>query len=117
MMRGHDVAILVLETPVVLTKNVEIALLPKSDETCPKGKNLVASGWGNTIIWKSQNHAVRRTNYFLWAVKQQCFDIDKCDAYSGDKEAALCVGDLNEPRNSAYHGDSGGTNLLKIKEM
>ena len=116
-MKGNDVAILVLEEPVDLTKNVEIAHLPTSDETCPREKNLVVSGWGDTIIWDGQYHTVRRNNYFLWAVKQQCFDIDKCDAYSGEKEAALCVGDLNEPRNSAYHGDSGGTYLLKIKEI
>ena len=55
----------------------------------------------------------RKHNRFLWAVKQECVDIDQCNAYQGDKEAALCVGDLSKPRNSVFQGDSGGIKRIK----
>ena len=107
--KGYDVAILVLKTPASLSPNVQIASLPPPDTSCPSGKKLIVSGWGKAIIWGLVDNDVNeRYNRFLWAVKQECVDIDECTAYEGDKEAALCVGDLDEPRNGAYRGDSGG---------
>ena len=107
--KGYDVAILVLKTPASLSDKVQIANLPPPDTSCPSGKELVVSGWGKTIVWGLvDNDVTERYNRFLWAVNQECIDIDECTAYEGDKEAALCVGDLDEPRNGAYRGDSGG---------
>ena len=107
-MHGEDLAILVLKTPASLSENVKIAHLPEPDAPCPSGKNLIVSGWGRRLVWVGPNAVKAIKNRFLWAVKQECVDIDRCDAYQGDKKAALCVGDLSEPRNSAFVGDSGG---------
>ena len=112
-MDGEDLAILVLKTPASLTKNVKIAHLPEPDAPCPTGKNLIASGWGKRVLWVGPDNVEEKYNRFLWAVEQECVDMDQCDAYQGDKESALCVGDLSEPRNSVYYGDSGGIKIIK----
>ena len=107
-----------LKTPASLTENIKIANLPSPDASCQTlGNNLVISGWGETIIWKYDPDGVynlqfTRYNRYLWAVKQQCLDITQCHNYEGDQKDALCTGDLNESRNSAYRGDSGGKNSL-----
>ena len=111
-------AILVLKTPAILTEYIKIAYLPSPDASCQTlGNNLVASGWGQSIIWKKDPHGVSdyllRNNRFLWAVKQQCLDTTQCENYQGDQADALCVGDLSESRNSAFQGDSGGKSSLK----
>ena len=59
------------------------------------------------------NAVKTKHNKFLWAVKQECVDIDECDACQGDKDAALCVGDLSEPRSFVFRGDSGGIKRIK----
>ena len=74
---------------------------------------MIVSGWGRRVVWVSPNAVERKHNRFLWAVKQECVDIDQCNAYQGDKEAALCVGDLSKPRNSVFQGDSGGIKRIK----
>ena len=107
-MDGEDLAILVLQKPASLSENVKIAHLPEPDARCPSGKNLIVSGWGRRLVWVGPNAVKAIKNRFLWGVKQECVDIDRCDAYQGDKEAALCVGDLSEPRNFVFFGDSGG---------
>ena len=112
-MDGEDLAILVLQKPASLSENVKIAHLPEPDARCPSGKNLIASGWGQRVVWVGPNAVEIKDNRFLWAVKQECVDIDQCDAYQGDKEAALCVSDLSEPRNSVFFGDSGGIKRIK----
>ena len=98
-----------MKTPASLSDNVQIVSLPPPDTSCPSGKELIVSGWGKTTVWGLvDNDVTHRYNRFLWAVKQECVDIDECTAYEGDKVAVLCVGDLKEPRNGAFHGDSGG---------
>ena len=107
-----------LKTPASLTENIKIANLPSPDASCQTlGKNLVISGWGETIIWKYDPDGVynlqfTRENRYLWAVKHQCLDTTKCDNYEGDQKDVLCAGDLSESRNSAYMGDSGSKNSL-----
>ena len=103
-----------MQTPASLTENVQIANLPAPEASCRGlGKNLIVSGWGDSIIWDAPNKVRFRGNRFLWAVKQECLDVTECDNYTGDKEDVLCIGDLSESRNSAYVGDSGGKNRLK----
>ena len=115
---GNDIAIIVLQTPASLTENVQIANLPAPDASCRGlGNNLIVSGWGKSIIWDDPNEVRIRENRFLWAVKQECLDITECDVYKGDEKDALCIGDLSESRNSAYHGDSGGKHRLKINNI
>ena len=83
--------------------------LPKEDEYCPIGKNLIVSGWGKDYYrdrWNVKRH--------LWGVEQQCVNVDKCTRYTGDPNVILCVGDSEEHANSACYGDSGGRNSLVI---
>ena len=112
--KGYDVAILVLKRPVVLTRNIKVAHLPLPEAPCPPGKQLIVSGWGRSLVWSGPNIVKDRTNRFLWAVKQQCVNVDECDLYSGDKNAVLCVTDLSNAKNSAYRGDSGGMYLIIV---
>ena len=69
---------------------------------------MIVSGWGKAIIWAGQTIIEVRKNRFLWAVKQQCVDVNQCHAYTGDKNAVLCVTDLNNTKNMPFEGDSGG---------
>ena len=108
ILKGYDVAILVLKTPATLTKSVNIANLPLPDSPCPSKKELVVSGWGYTLVSEGSNLPEKRKRRFLWAVKQQCVSIDECESYVGNKKNVLCVTDLSEPKNSAFVGDSGG---------
>ena len=63
---------------------------------------MIVSGWGMDIQVGTDRHR------YLWAVRQECLDIDQCPAYDGDPSVVLCVGDSTVPQNSACHGDSGG---------
>ena len=100
---AFDVAIIFLKEDAVLSKNVQLALLPEANEACPTGNNLILSGWG-LDPYKGVHH------HILWAVKQACLDVTKCDRFDSleDKGLILCVGDKKDPRNSGFHGDSGG---------
>ena len=114
-----------LDRKVDLNQNVQIALLPESDEPCPDGMNLVVSGWGAYPAW---GDSVPENNYgsivlgrpshkFLWAVKQKCLDKEDCKkAYKfGDQtlpvpDSVLCVvGPRTGGINGPFFGDSGGT--------
>ena len=111
-MTGHDFAILVLETDVVMDgKKVEIAKLPEEDIDCPEGKDLIASGWGRT--WKEDSPNPTHSDTFhlplvLKALRLDCADpATRCPKYP--KEAnILCLGHPTILSNSACFQDSGG---------
>jgi len=100
---GFDVALIFLEEDAILNKDVQIASLPQNDEKCPPGNVLTLAGWGKDPYLKEDHH-------LLWAVKQECLDINKCNRFSylANDGPVLCVGDKNDPRNSGFKGDSGG---------
>ena len=98
---------------MLLTRNVRLAHLPLPDAPCPPGRELIVSGWGTVAIWLGQTIVEERENRFLWAVKQECVNVNECDAYKGDKDALLCTTALSDSRNTATSGDSGGISLIK----
>lgn len=103
-----DVGLLFLQQDAILNEKVQPAFLPKLDEGCPSGKSLTLSGWGADPYLLSSGQP-RDTN-ILWAVKQECLDIKNCDRYDflTNNGPILCIGDKEDPRNSGWHGDSGG---------
>ena len=112
---AYDIALIVLKTKVVLSPKIQIAQLPKADSACPKGKNLVASGWGRDFT----RHLRPRNN--LWAVMQECLSASSCpELYNTDLPNQyldqykpitnlLCAGDSENKLNSQCFYDSGGT--------
>ena len=107
-----DLAILVLEhcwddvlnPDTVHTSYVHIINLPDAGATCPKGKKLVTSGWGQDRYNK------KRKRDRLWAVFQECLENDRCG--SGVAPHYLCGADSTRPHNSICSGDSGGRIFL-----
>ena len=99
-----DIAILVLEEEIVPNEYIKIVNLPEADAACPKGKKLIVSGWG------LDGHNRTKHNQ-LWAVYQECLPLDRCVISEEQKGQLLCVGDSEQPRNSACMGDSGGNNI------
>lgn len=93
-----------MEEDAILSKDVQIASLPQNDEKCPQGNVLTLAGWGG------DPYRNKRKNHILWAVKQECLDIKKCNRFShlANDGPVLCVGDENDPRNTGFKGDSGG---------
>ena len=109
-----DIAILVLEKEIVPNEYAQIVNLPEADAACPKGKKLIVSGWGfdgHTMNITTET-AVRHNR--LWAVYQECLPLDRCTTSKETKGQLLCVGDSEQPRNSACMGDSGGNNIVDI---
>ena len=102
---GYDVALIFLKEDAILNDNVQLASLPRTNQACPPGNNLTLSGWGRDPLRPN-----RPAHNILWAVKQECLDVGKCDRFGSltDKNIILCVGDKADPRNSGYRGDSGG---------
>lgn len=100
---------MILKEEAILNEYVHLASLPKRYEECPSGNSLTLSGWGKDPYNNDEEH------FILWAVKQGCLNVEKCDrlALLEDKSLILCVGDEQEPNNSGYHGDSGGSNSSK----
>ena len=114
-----DLAVLVLEhkikdqlSPVTEVNYVQIVSLPDPDVPCPKGKYLVASGWG-----KDKYNTARKTTQ-LWTVFQECVPNEKCNIISSTSSPPvpyyLCASDTAQPLNSVCSGDSGGISLLCI---
>ena len=106
-----DIAILVLEEEIVPNEYVKIVNLPEADAACPKGKKLIVSGWGYD---GHQNNLTTETDVKhnrLWAVHQECLPLERCAPSEETKGQLLCVGDLEQPRNSACVGDSGGNKI------
>ena len=114
---AYDIALIVLKTKVVLGPKIQIAHLPKADSDCPKGKNLVASGWGRDFT----RHFRPRNK--LWAVMQECFNTSSCPELDNPitpmtyrpKSNFVCTGDLENPLNSQCFYDSGGKCYCKCK--
>ena len=97
-----------MEKDAKLSKDVQIASLPQNDEKCPPGNVLTLAGWGQDPYPLSPTFM--EFHHILWAVKQECLDISECYKFRnlGNDGPVLCIGDKNDPRNSGYHGDSGG---------
>ena len=100
---GYDIGILVLERAFILNKNVQVAELPSIGPYCPSGETLFVSGWGRER--QSSNYIQHQ---YLWAVKQNCVDIDKCTSYNGERDAIICAGGPKDLRDTSCIGDSGG---------
>jgi len=100
---AFDVALIFLEKDAKLSKDVQMASLPQNDEKCPPGNVLTLAGWGDDPYLNEEHH-------ILWAVKQECLDINKCNRFSHlpNDGPIVCVGDKKDPRNSGFVGDSGG---------
>jgi hypothetical protein len=108
---GYDIAVLLLKTRVALNEKAMLAKLPAVNEDCIRlGKNLISGGWGYGIPNNGGNHSYRnRWSRYLWAVKQQCVNNTQCTVPRGTTSTShLCVGDLDQPRNSECTADSGG---------
>ena len=111
---AYDIALIVFNTKVVLGPKIQIAQLPIADSVCPKGKNLIASGWGRDFT-----RQLRPRNN-LWAVMQECFNASSCpelyntdipDQYLDQYKPItnlLCAGDSENKLNSQCFYDSGG---------
>ena len=109
-----DIAILVLEEEIVPNEYVKIVNLPEPDAPCPKGMKLIVSGWGfdgHKTNWTTETEVKHNR---LWAVYQECLSLDRCATSEEQKGQLLCVGDSENPRNSACMGDSGGNNIVDI---
>ena len=108
----YDVALVFLKQDAILNEKVKLASLPDSNQDCPPGNNLIASGWG------SDPFHIDYYVHILRAVKQGCVDIEKCIIIKPeDKDIALCVGDEKDFRNAVWHGDSGGKMFLKSNSV
>ena len=104
----YDVGLVFLKQDAILNEKVQLASLPDSNQDCPSGNNLIASGWGADPF--NLNPYV----HILRAVKQSCVDIEKCTIIKPEyRDLALCVGDEKDFRNAIWHGDSGGKVFLK----
>ena len=111
---AYDIAVIVLKDEVATSPTIEIAHLPSANAPCPTGRSLVTSGWGK------DNMRPLRSLEKLWAVSQECLDLSSCpilDAGPGvnPKTNMICVGDSENPLNSACVGDSGGNLNLNLK--
>ena len=104
--RKVDILILILDKKVKITKDVQIAKLPRPGLKCPQ--NLQVCGWGDDYYNQTRNTET------LWCVRQTCRPKSECDASSMDqlRKFKLCA---TYPArfpynwlNSACKGDSGG---------
>ena len=108
---AYDIAVIVLKETLVLGPNIQLANLPKIDEPCPSGRNLILSGWGEDIMrpYRSQSN--------LWAVVQECLNMSSCPRVIDmhPETNFLCIGDSENSLNSACYGDSGGKWIFSSK--
>ena len=64
-------------------------------------------------FWCDSAYSISETcSLVIWAVKQECVNVNECDVYKGDKDALLCTTALSDTRNMATSGDSGGICLI-----
>ena len=104
---GYDVGILILKKDFQLNKNVQLAQLPTLGTVCPLEAMLIASGWG--LERQGPNEQIRPIKHqYMWAVTQECFDVDACTGYTGEKRAIICAGGPKDARDTSCSGDSGG---------
>ena len=108
-MTSYDIAVIVLEKEVVPNNKVLIASLPEKNAACPTGQNMIVSGWGQDPLRPDSAHLNRP---ILWAVMQECLNPSKCPllnhTINQPNKNMMCVGDVEDPTNSACIGDSGG---------
>ena len=99
-----------LKDEAVLNDYVKIVNLPKANAGCPRGKQLIVSGWGK------DRYTPKRKTERLWAVLQECLPHDKCKMIPEKlKNFFLCVGDATQTTNSACRGDSGGNIFYNLR--
>nr|XP_039251939.1 plasminogen-like isoform X1 [Styela clava] len=99
----HDIALVQLETPFIITKHVRVACLPEPDYEVPGGSFCVVTGWGRTYDDKPRGdlkqavlpvHSYEDCNSYL------------SSHYMGDK-TQMCAGWKGEGVDTCK-GDSGG---------
>ena len=88
----------------MLGDKIKVASLPEANESCPIGKHLIVSGWGQDVT--------RPFRFLekLWAVGLQCLDPSSCPRLNdmNPKTNMICAGDPESLLSSACFGDSGG---------
>ncbi|XP_016954423.1 serine protease SP24D [Drosophila biarmipes] len=94
----NDVALLRLETPLILSSNIQPIDLPTADT--PADVDVIISGWGRI---KHQGDLPRYLQYNTL----KSISLDRCDELIGwGVQSELCL--IHEANNGACHGDSGG---------
>ena len=118
-----DFSIIVLNETVQLDGKISVIKLPTENVSCPEGKNMIASGWGNTWLYKyipnlPLHYILPR---FLMATKQNCLDVEThCNGVLHTlsqelfENANICAGDLKSTKNGVCFGDSGGNHLNEL---
>ena len=100
----YDIGVIVLKDKVVLGAKIKVASLSEENESCPTGKHLVVSGWGQDVT------RPLRSLKKLWAVGLKCLDPSSCPRLNdmNPKTNMICAGDPERLLSSACYGDSGG---------
>ena len=95
----------------MLGDKIKVASLPEPNESCPTGKNLVVSGWGQDVT------RPLRSLDKLWAVGLKCLDPSSCPRLNdmNPKTNMICAGDPERLLSSACYGDSGGMLYHNLK--
>ncbi|KAK3888935.1 hypothetical protein Pcinc_007036 [Petrolisthes cinctipes] len=111
----HDIALIELETPVVLTSLALPACLPSNTKEDLRGKELTVAGWGWT------NFATPELTKILQKVTVPVVDLLECHKRLPDLQGIatpkgilptqLCAG---APGRDSCKGDSGGPLIAKI---
>ena len=95
----------------MLGDKIKVASLPEPNESCPTGKHLVVSGWGQDVT------RPLRSLDKLWAVGLKCLDPSSCPRLNdmNPKTNMICAGDPERLLSSACYGDSGGMLYHNLK--
>ena len=107
----YDIGVIVLKDKVVLGDKIKVASLSEENESCPTGKHLVVSGWGQDVT------RPLRSLDKLWAVGVKCLDPSSCPRLNdmNPKTNMICAGDPERLLSSACYGDSGGMLYHNLK--
>ena len=107
----YDIGLIVLKDKVVLGDKIKVASLPEENDSCPTGKHLVVSGWGQDVT------RPLRSLEKLWAVGLKCLDPSSCPRLNdmNPKTNMICAGDPERLLSSACYGDSGGMLYHNLK--
>ena len=100
-----------MKDKVELGEKIKVASLPEPNESCPTGKHLVVSGWGQDVT------RPLRSLDKLWAVGLKCLDPSSCPRLNdmNPKTNMICAGDPERLLSSACYGDSGGMLYHNLK--